>query len=107
MKGSLLRLRNFGKISHNEIFDWLDKEIDSKQKPIRFVIKQNKPKPLTPSQKTLRSMGRIIADISKLRAETQQMNYVLEQWTHANHALHNSIRVAGIERKYINPTNPQ
>ena len=32
MKGSLLRLRNFGKISHNEIFDWLDKEIDSKQK---------------------------------------------------------------------------
>ena len=30
VRGDLLKLRNFGKVSHNEVFDWLDKEIDSK-----------------------------------------------------------------------------
>ena len=50
IRGDLLRLRNFGKVSHNEVFDWLDKEIDSKLKPMRFVTKHDKPKPkpLTP-----------------------------------------------------------
>ena len=107
IKGNLLNRRNFGKSSHNEIFDWLDKEIDSKLKPIRFVIKQNKQKPLTQSQKQLRSMGRIITEISNLRDEIKRMNYVLEQWTHANHAIHRSLTEVGTERKYTHPANLQ
>jgi Bacterial RNA polymerase, alpha chain C terminal domain len=107
VKGDLLKLRNFGKASHNEVFDWLDKEIDSELKPMKFVIKHDKPKPLTPFQKQLRSMGRIITEISDLRDEIKHMNYVLEQWTHANHDLHKSITVVANERKYIHPTNLQ
>lgn len=106
MKGKLIKLRNIGKISHNEIFDWLDKEIDSKQKPHRFVIKQNKPKPKPkPMTKSQRQFKFIMEEISYLSDEIKEMRYVLEKWTHANYDLHNSINVAGIERKYI--TNNQ
>ena len=104
MKGSLLKLRNFGKISHNEIFDWLDKEIDSKSKPSRFIIKQTKPKPLTPQEKTLRSLGNIRSEVLKLRAEIKQFQYILEKWTHSNYDLHKSITLVGVERKYITST---
>ena len=109
LTGDLLKIRNFGKACHNEVFDWLDKEIDSKLKPMRFVTKHDKPKPkpLTPFQKQLRSMGRIITEISDLRLEIKNMHYVLEQWTHANHALHRSITVVANERKYTHPTNLQ
>jgi len=107
IRGDLLRLRNFGKVSHNEVFDWLDKEIDSKLKPMRFVTKHDKPKPkpLTPFQKQLRSMGRIIKEVSDLREEIRNMHYVLERWTEANHTLHNSITMVGNERKYNQSTN--
>ena len=109
LTGDLLKIRNFGKACHNEVFDWLDKEIDSKLKPMRFVTKHDKPKPkpLTPFQKQLRSMGRIITEISDLSLEIKNMHYVLEQWTHANHALHRSITVVANERKYTHPTNLQ
>ena len=109
LSGDLLKIRNFGKACHNEVFDWLDKEIDSKLKPMRFVTKHDKPKPkpLTPFQKQLRSMGRIITEISDLRNEIKNIHYVLEQWTHANHALHRSITVVANERKYIHPANLQ
>jgi hypothetical protein len=102
IKGNLLRLRNFGKVSHNEVFDWLDKEIDSKLKPMRFVAKHDKPKPkpLTPFQKQLRSMGRLIKEVSDLREEINNMHYVLERWTEANHTLHNIITNVANERKY-------
>ena len=105
VRGDLLKLRNFGKVSHNEVFDWLDKEIDSKLKPMRFVIKHDKPKPLTPFQKQLRSMGRIITEISDLRDEIRQMNYTLERWTDANHTLHRILTVVGTERKYTPSTD--
>jgi hypothetical protein len=107
IRGDLLKYRNFGKVSHNEVFDWLDKEIDSKLKPMRFVIKKNKPKPLTPSKKLLRSFGHIRTEILNLRAKIRQMNYILERWTHANYELHKSLTAFAIERKYINPTNAQ
>jgi len=100
-----LKLRNFGKVSHNEVFDWLDKEIDLKLKPMRFVIKHDKPKPLTPFQKQLRSMGRIITEISDLRDEIKNMHYILQRWTDANHALHRILTVVGTERKYTPPTD--
>ena len=105
VRGDLLKLRNFGKVSHNEVFDWLDKEIDLKLKPMRFVIKHNKPKPLTPFQKQLRSMGRIITEISDLRDEIKNMHYILQRWTDANHALHRILTVVGTERKYTPPTD--
>jgi hypothetical protein len=105
VRGDLLKLRNFGKVSHNEVFDWLDKEIDSKLKPMRFVIKHDKPKPLTPFQKQLRSMGRIITEISHLRDEIKNTHYILERWTDANHALHRILTVVGTERKYTPPTD--
>jgi hypothetical protein len=106
IKGDLLKLRNFGKVSHNEVFDWLDKEIDSKHKPTRFAVKQNKTKtkPLSPFQKQLRSMGRIMNELSELRSEMQAFKYALEEWTRANYNLHRSIQHSAIERKYINPT---
>ena len=109
VRGDLLKLRNFGKVSHNEVFDWLDKEIDSKLKPMRFVTKHDKPKPkpLTPFQKQLRSMGRIIKEVSDLREEIKNMHYVLERWTEANHTLHRIITVVANERKYIHPANLQ
>ena len=109
IRGDLLRLRNFGKVSHNEVFDWLDKEIDSKLKPMRFVTKHDKPKPkpLTPFQKQLRSMGRIIKEVSDLREEIKNMHYVMERWTEANHTLHRIITVVANERKYIHPANLQ
>jgi hypothetical protein len=105
VRGDLLKLRNFGKVSHNEVFDWLDKEIDSKLKPMRFVIKHDKPKPLTPFQKQLRSMGRIITEISDLRDEIKNMHYILQRWTDANHALHRILTVVGTERKYTPSTD--
>ena len=105
VKGDLLKLRNFGKISHNEVFDWLDKEIDSKSKPTRFVFKQNKAKTISPFQKQLRSMGRIMKEMSELKSEMQSFKYALEEWTRANYNLHRSIQHSAMERKYINPTN--
>ena len=104
INGKLLKLRNMGKVSHNEIFDWLDKEIDLKSKPARFVIKHTKSKPLTMPEKTLRSLGNIRSDILKLRSEISQIEYTLREWTKSNYDLHKSITVVGVERKYITNT---
>ena len=107
LSGDLLKIRNFGKACHNEVFDWLDKEIDSKLKPMRFVTKHDKPKPkpLTPFQKQLRSMGCIIKQVSDLRKEIKNMHYALERWTEANDTLHRSITAVANERKYNQSTN--
>lgn len=105
LKGNLLKLRNMGKISHNEIFDWLDKDIESKLKPGRFAIKQTKTKRLTPQEKTIRSLGKIHSEILKLRSEIKGIEHILEEWTRSNYDLHKSITLVGVERKYI--TNNQ
>jgi DNA-directed RNA polymerase alpha subunit len=39
-RGGLLKLRNVGKVTYNEIFDWLDKDVEPDKKQFRFIIKQ-------------------------------------------------------------------
>ena len=111
IKGDLLKLRNFGKASHNEVFDWLDKDIKSNLKPLRFDNpRPKKVIPLTPEtmpEKTYKAIGHMNRKLLDLTDEMRQMSYTLERWTHANHALHRILTVVGTERKYTAPTNIQ
>ncbi len=110
LEGSLFKIRNLGAVGYNEIFDWLDKEIQSNVKPSRFndarPKKATSPTPKTMAERTYKAMFRLARQVSGLRSEIYHMARSFENWTQANYALHRILTVEGIERKYT-PTNLQ
>ena len=104
LEGSLLKIRNFGNVSYNEIFDWLDKEIQSSVKPLR--LKDQKPiKPLSNEEKNRRTTVKLTNEIRELCLRIRQIEHSMNQWAKATHSIYNIITCVGTERKYNNPTN--
>lgn len=104
LEGSLLKIRNFGNVSYNEIFDWLDKEIQSNVKPLR--LKDPKPiKPLSIEEKNRRTTVKLTNEIRELCLRIRQIEHSMNQWAKATHSIYNIITCVGTERKYNTPTN--
>ena len=104
LEGSLFKIRNFGSVSYNEIFDWLDKEIESNAKPLR--LKDPKPiKPLSNEEKNRRTTVKLANEIRELRLQIRQIEHSINQWAQATHSIYNIITCVGTERKYNPPTN--
>ena len=104
LEGSLFKIRNFGSVSYNEIFDWLDKEIESNAKPLR--LKDPKPiKPLSNEEKNRRTTVKLANEIRELRLQIRQIEHSINQLAQATHSIYNIITCVGTERKYNPPTN--
>lgn len=99
LKGNLVKIRNFGAVSYNEVFDWLDKEIQSNLKPLR--LKDPKPiKPLSNAEKYRRTIVKLANEIGDLRFEISQIDDSIKDWAKATHLIYNVITNHGTERKY-------
>ena len=104
IEGSLFKVRNFGTVSYNEIFDWLDKEIQSSVKPLR--LKDPKPiKPLSNEEKNRRTTVKLANEIGELRLQIRAIEFSMNQWAKATNSIYNIITCGGTERKYNNSTN--
>ena len=104
LEGSLFKIRNFGSVSYNEIFDWLDKEIESNAKPLR--LKDPKPiKPLSNEEKNRRTTVKLANEIRELRLQIRQIEHSINQLAQVTHSIYNIITCVGTERKYNPPTN--
>lgn len=102
LEGSLFKIRNFGSVSYNEVFDWLDKEIQSDMKPLR--LKDPKPiKPLSNEEKNRRTTVKLANEIGELRLQIREIEHSMNQWAKATHSIYNIITCAGTERKYNSP----
>tara|TARA_R110000868_G_scaffold184984_1_gene426764 strand:+ start:81 stop:527 length:447 start_codon:yes stop_codon:yes gene_type:complete len=104
IEGSLFKIRNFGSVSYNEIFDLLDKEIQSNVKPLR--LKDPKPiKPLSNEEKNRRTTVKLANEIRDLSLQIRQIELSMNQWAKATHSIYNIITHVGTERKYNTPNN--
>lgn len=102
LEGSLLKIRNFGSVSYNEVFDWLNKEIQSNVKPLR--LKDPKPiKPLSNEEKNRRTTVKLANEIGELRLQIREIEHSMNQWAKATHSIYNIITCSGTERKYNSP----
>lgn len=99
LKGNLVKIRNFGAASYNEVFDWLDKEIQSNVKPLR--LKDPKPiKPISNAEKYRRTIVKLANEIRDLRLQIREIEHSMNQWAKATHSIYNIITCVGTERKY-------
>lgn len=104
LEGSLFKIRNFGSVSYNEIFDWLDKEIQSNVKPLR--LKDPKPiKPLSNEEKNRRTIGKMANEIYELRLQINGIARSMDCWAKATHSIYNILTTVGTERKHNAPTD--
>ena len=108
IKNNLLRIRNFGRVAYNEVFDWLDNEITEPNKPLR-IKEPNKKTPLvlTPEQlnvKTNKLIRQIQDDVDNLKSETEAMTAM---FVRLSDLILERIPPYPNERKYTHPTNLQ
>jgi hypothetical protein len=104
IEGSLFKIRNFGSVSYNEIFDWLDKEIQSNVKPLR--LKDPKPiKPLSIEEKNRRTTVKLANEIRELSLQIRHIENSMNNLAKATHSIYNIITCVGTERKYTPPTD--
>jgi hypothetical protein len=65
----LLKIRNFGKVAYNEVFDWLDCEIEGANKPVRIQDRKQKQKIVLSQEDVNRKTNAMIRNIKSEMTE--------------------------------------